>query len=354
MKRAFTLIELLVVIAIIGMLIALLLPGVQAARESARRMWCTNHLMQLGIAVKNYEQSFGRLPSGTVNDEGPIRNVPIGNHMGWIPRLLPFIEQVPLYGKIDFSKGVYEPENRDAWFADVPRTLLCPSSSMRGRLSNSGHWRWNEPTPPPTDVAASAYMANHSSIETPIDADNDGVFFLNSKLRSRDIADGTSNTIFFGESAVATERRLRQPSHWSPSTWRYIFPEDADAESAFVYGSLGWMSGTPGTIRNTGNPPNVFVGPFSNWAMPAEVLAQLRAEVVDPDADDTDAMPTLPPILPPETWEEVLPGQFVVGGFGSYHVTVTNFTFGDGSVQPISNNIDADVFRKLGSRRSSE
>ena len=345
MKRAFTLLELLVVIAIIGMLIAILLPAVQAAREGARRMQCTNNLMQLGIAVKNYEQAHGRLPSGTINDEGPIRNVPIGNHMGWIPNLLPFIEQVPLYGMIDFSKGVYEPENRDAWLSHPPNVLGCPSD---GGFVRGGWGR--EPVTPDRPQSVN-YKANHSSTETPIDADNDGVFFLNSKLRSRDIPDGTSNTIFFGEASIFRDGRVPLQSI-RYGRQQVILPEDADER--FVYGSLGWMSGTPGTLRNTGNPPNVYVGPFSNWTMPGEVLLRLSAEVVAPDADNIDVTPTLPPALPPETWEEVLPGQFLVGGFGSNHPTVTNFAFGDGSVHSIPNSISLEVFRQLGSRKSSE
>jgi len=354
MNRAFTKLELLTVIAIIGMLIALLLPAVQAARESARRVQCSNHLMQLVLAVKNYEQAHGRLPAGTVNETGPIRNVPIGNHMGWIPQLLPYLEQINLYAMIDFSKGVYEPENREAWFADAPTILSCPSVRGGGSRLSGTRVRWNDPLPPPIDVASSIYMANHSSIETPIDEDNDGVFFLNSRLRSRDIADGTSNTIFLGESVVSIGRQLQPPGRWSPS-WRYILPDDGDDESTYVYANLGWMSGTPGTIRNTGNPPNVYVGPFSNWAMPGEVLAQLRGEVggmMGMDGGDMDAIPTLHPALPPETWEEVLPGQFLVGGFGSYHVTVTNFAFGDASVRAISNSISLEVYQQLGSRRS--
>jgi len=176
-------------------------------------------------------------------------------------------------------------------------------------------------------------------METPIDADNDGVFFLNSKLRSRDIPDGTSNTIFFGEANVFADDRIGQDS--SSTSRKFILP--VGAEGPFAYGSLGWMSGTPGTLRNTGNPPNVYVGPFANWTMPHEVLERLKAEENDPDAK---------PVLPAETWVEELPGQFLVGGFGSYHSTVTNFAFGDGSVSSIGTGIDLDVYRKLGSRGS--
>ena len=348
MKRtAFTLIELLVVIAVIGMLIALLLPAVQAAREGARRMQCNNHLMQLAVAVKNYEQSFGVLPSGTINETGPIRNVPVGNHMGWIPRLLPFIEQSAVYSAIDFNKGVYDPENRDAWLGS-PRMagLNCPSD---GGTSSAwfGIGSWSKDAPPdPYRPGAVNYMACHSSTETPIDVVNDGVFFLNSKLRSRDIPDGTSNTIFFGEASIITDSQIGRESpgtgYYQGYGRKYIIPEDA--EGPFVYANLGWMSGTPGTIRNTGNPLNTYVGPFSNWTMPKEILEQLKAESGDPDAK---------PVLPAEIWAEELPGQLIAGGFGSYHSAgVSNFAFGDGSVRAIATVIEQEVYCRLGSRGS--
>jgi len=223
------------------------------------------------------------------------------------------------------------------------------------------------------------YMACHSSTETPIDTDNDGVFFLNSKLRSRDIPDGTSNTIFFGEANIPADNQItREPprNNWWGNR-RFILPEDA--EGPFVYANLGWMSGTPGTIRNTGNPPNVYVGPFSNWKMPHEVFSQLHLEGVASgsvdgsyaggslygafSSSDSDAVPPegiiVPekpkaPVLPAEVWVEELPGQFIVGGFGSYHTGVTNFAFGDGSVRGITPGIDLEVYRKLGSRESGK
>src|SRR5215469_2590915 len=87
--RGFTLIELLVVIAIIAVLIALLLPAVQSAREAARRAQCTNNLMQLAIALQNYEGSYEAFPPGVVNETGPILDQPKGYHVGWLVRLLP-------------------------------------------------------------------------------------------------------------------------------------------------------------------------------------------------------------------------------------------------------------------------
>jgi prepilin-type N-terminal cleavage/methylation domain-containing protein len=338
MRRAFTLIEILVVIAIIGMLIALLLPAVQAAREAARRNQCANCLMQIGIAAKNYEQNFGLLPSGTVNESVPIRNVPLGNHMGWIPRLLPFLEQNALYSTINFDKGVYDPENRNVWLEQPPNVLHCPSDG--NWYGNWGYWRRSrERDSVPVRPADVSYRACHSGSETPIDADNDGVFFLNSKLRSRDIYDGTSNTIFFGEAVIISDDQVIQKKKAGHSSMiTFVVPEQAeDGAKPLVYGGLGWMSGTPGTIRNTGNLPNVYVGPFSNWTMPHEILLQLKAE------DSFSA----------ETWAEELPGQYLVGGFGSWHTGVTNFIFGDGSLRNVSTSIDGKVYGDLGRRASS-
>ncbi|MHC4401971.1 MAG: DUF1559 family PulG-like putative transporter, partial [Planctomycetota bacterium] len=91
-RPAFTLVELLVVIAIIGILIALLLPAVQAAREAARRMRCQNHLRQIVTALHNYETAFGVFPPGTI-DDGVRRR----QQWGWPVFLLPYLEEKSLY-----------------------------------------------------------------------------------------------------------------------------------------------------------------------------------------------------------------------------------------------------------------
>ncbi len=105
-RAGFTLVELLVVIAIIGILVALLLPAVQAAREAARRMSCMNNLGQLILAAQNYEMAFRTYPPGTVDEKGPIKNIPEGYHHNWISQLLPYMEQQVAYHHIDFSVSV--------------------------------------------------------------------------------------------------------------------------------------------------------------------------------------------------------------------------------------------------------
>lgn len=207
--RAFTLVELLVVIAIIGILVGLLLPAVQAAREAARRCQCLNNLAQLGLAVHNHEFNTEHLPSGVINPDGPIRNEPIGQHVSWIVQILPYLEQSALYQHFDQEAGAYAPANLDARRVWVP-TLQCPSSPIGPDVHD----------PENSSVGLSMYAACHNDREAPIDEDNNGVMFLNSRLRFSEIRDGSSQTIFIGEMDP-------RPN------------------------SLGWASGTRATLRNT-------------------------------------------------------------------------------------------------------
>lgn len=205
----FTLVELLVVIAIIGVLIGLLLPAVQAAREAARRLSCTNNLMQLGLAIHHHDFSLEHFPSGTTDSTGPIRDEEIGDHKSWIVEILPYIEQQVLYENLDLSKSIYAPENQKVRGISLS-IALCPSYPGGDTTTPSG-----------ITVGQSNYAGCHHDVESPIDADNNGVLFLNSQVRFGDIRDGSSQTILIGE---------LKPS---PN-------------------SLGWASGTRATLRNTG------------------------------------------------------------------------------------------------------
>ncbi len=212
-RCGFTLIELLVVIAIIAILIALLLPAVQQAREAARRSSCKNNLMQIGVALQNYEMAHNVLPSGTVNPTGPIRNEAKGYHVSWILQILPYLDERTAFNKFDFNKSVYDPVNKEV--ADYRiSTLRCPSNPNRGHC----------------------YAGMQNDIEAPINVNNNGVLFLNSSVRYDEVLDGSSKTIFVGEITQGNE--------------------------------LGWVSGTRSTLRNAGelinsNTPNFFPGQAS-------------------------------------------------------------------------------------------
>lgn len=207
-RSAFTLVELLVVIAIIGILVGLLLPAVQAAREAARRCQCLNNLAQLGLAVHSHEFNTEHLPSGVTNPSGPIRNEPIGQHVSWIVQILPQLEQVSVYRHFDQEAGAYAVSNQKARSIKIP-TLYCPSSPESKRYDKD-------------ELGVSHYAGCYNDSEAPIDAENNGVLFLNSRLRFSQIQDGSSQTILLGEMFVGK-------------------------------GNLGWASGTRATLRNTGS-----------------------------------------------------------------------------------------------------
>jgi prepilin-type N-terminal cleavage/methylation domain-containing protein/prepilin-type processing-associated H-X9-DG protein len=300
----FTLIELLVVIAIIAVLIALLLPAVQAAREAARRTQCVNNLMQLGIAVKNYENAFETLPSGVVNPTGPIVDAPVGYHFNWISQLLPYLDAKPVYRRLDFNVGVYQPENGTAR-AVLMNTLICPSATAPFRMAPVG------PNPPiGGDPVLTNYAGCYNDTESPIDFKNNGVFFLNSHVRNEDIEDGSSCTIFIGE-------KITDPKE------------------------LGWASGTRATLRNCGWPINFR---FGSTVRPA------FAPPITPLNDD----PTIAPGQPPASGKPVAEAPPTVGGFSSKHAGGSNFAFGDGSVKFIKNTVSARVFLLLGNRADGD
>lgn len=193
-RTGFTLVELLVVIAIIGVLIALLLPAVQQAREAARRMQCTNNLKQLSLAVHNYHDSLGTFPSGWILQSGHS-GYPNGNYWGWGTFVLPYIEQGNIYDRVNFS---YEWVNKsstgnpNAGLSLTPLTpFVCPSDTM-GSINSKQN-----------DNGTSNYIGSYGNkslnAANYVTTNNHGIFTRNSNVGFRDITDGTSNTILFGE-----------------------------------------------------------------------------------------------------------------------------------------------------------
>jgi prepilin-type N-terminal cleavage/methylation domain-containing protein/prepilin-type processing-associated H-X9-DG protein len=216
--RAFTLIELILVIAIIAVLISLLLPAIQSARENARRTQCCNNLMQIGAALGNYASVHKVFPPGVVSENGPINSLPMGYHFGWAAQILPYIGHNNIYKQFNFSNSVYAPSNETAR-NHLIQTYLCPSNPSSGPTS---------------------YAACHHDVEAPIAADNHGVFYLNSHTSYQDLVDGPACTIFAGD--------IQRPPN------------------------AGWAVGTMATLRNTGSPINSddpFSGILTNTIWPA-------------------------------------------------------------------------------------
>ena len=207
-RRGFTLVELLVVIAIIGILIAMLLPAVQVAREAARRTQCNNNLKQLGLGFQLYHEALGSYPpsyviqpnGGGVNGQPDPVTRDAGPGWAWGMLLLPFVEQDPLYRQFDLRLPCWDPRNATAAATMLP-LYLCPSATR---------------TELPFDVidvdgnilatfGRSCYVANVGQEEpwgfTMDDYGSmpDGPLFRNGRIRARDINDGLSNTIFLGE-----------------------------------------------------------------------------------------------------------------------------------------------------------
>lgn len=206
-KRAFTLVELLVVIAIIGVLVALLLPAVQAAREAARRTSCFNNMKQIGLALHNYHDTHKTFPMGWIGLEAAT-NRPHADGVpgwGWGAFILPFVEQESLSEQaVRITRPVLDPANQVARETFL-KLYRCPSdtpASQEFMLGQSG-----SPTTPLVKLASASYVGVHGTLELadceglPVGTQcrSDGIFYHLSATRFAHIQDGTSNTLAVGE-----------------------------------------------------------------------------------------------------------------------------------------------------------
>ncbi|WP_165227422.1 DUF1559 domain-containing protein [Aquisphaera insulae] len=229
-SRAFTLVEILVVIAIISFLVMIMIPAFLAGAGSARRIQCINNLKQVSLALLNYETVRGALPAGCWADSRPVKNSREGYQLSWVASILPSMEQAHIYSTINFRLGADSAANSTAFVTRI-NTLLCPSGARDLGDAPTGWFlrRTNRLNPGPTGKTSpgpglTLYAACHHDVEAPIDVDNRGVMYLNSRVRFIDVTDGLSSTILLGEVQKA-----------SP---------------------LGWATGTRATLRNTGHPLN--------------------------------------------------------------------------------------------------
>ncbi len=207
-RSGFTLIELLVVIAVIGVLVALLLPAVQAARETARKAQCTNNLKQMGLALQSYAGRRNVLPPGYVTAH--FKKNEFGSGFGWGAMLLTDLEQGPLYNSINFKVNIEVPANSTGRLGYIG-VYLCPSDDPErvwiaryypekgtavGRGDPADGFVLGKEI---CDIGPANYVAMFGVSEPGVLGE--GLFFRNSAITWRDIRDGASNTIAIGERA---------------------------------------------------------------------------------------------------------------------------------------------------------
>ena len=233
-SRGFTLVELLVVIAIIGVLVALLLPAVQAAREAARRTTCVNNVKQMALAAANYESAKGHFPPGRLNPDyerqGPSGWVPQASPGSSYPKytgntterfknfsvhvwLLPYMEAANIYSLIDFSKGQSKqmtdsgnPVNPHyKAYATAGGLFICPSDPNTGVIISENNYRANFGGSTPFAGSNPGQMDPSAESADGFEAGGNGAFSFSKKgLETSDFTDGLSNTAFFSERTKGT------------------------------------------------------------------------------------------------------------------------------------------------------
>ncbi|TWU17366.1 hypothetical protein Pla52o_51700 [Novipirellula galeiformis] len=346
-RVAFTLVELLVVIAIIGVLVGLLLPAVQAAREASRRMSCSNNLRQIGLAAHNYHSAYQRLPSGYVSYATRDGSAPAAVRMdavtwdagpgwGWAAGLLPFAEGNTVIENLRLDQPIWSAANQQAIATTLPM-FLCPSASggdapfvvrdssgnplvVEGRQVQLGRSHyvashgqescWGECGAAATgEVFTNIYTSTTTIVSIHGDAGNvaDGPFFRNSKTKFRDVLDGTSNTLFFGEHSSAL----------SEKTWVGVVP------GAFTHPRF----------RSPENGP--------------DAAATLTLVHAGPSGGELDI--TGNPIIHPVNFP-----TYHVGQMFAEHLGGGNVCMGDGSIRFVTDFVDLFLWAELSSMNEHE
>ena len=245
-RAAFTIVELLVVITVIGILVSILIPAVQAARDSARRTQCASNQKQVGLALSHYHSQRNAFPPGytsTVSSTGEET----GPGWGWMAITLPFIEETQLWSTIDFQQPIESPANGAS--KRLVSSLLCPANELR-RPTWPAEVRdaAGNPMSQICRVAFCAYVGMQGS--TDVDPASDGILYRNSHVRDRDIIDGTSQTIIVGERAY----RLGDATWVGAVTKASMFPDKYDAKLAVPH--LKPSSAMVLSHAGLGNGPN--------------------------------------------------------------------------------------------------
>jgi prepilin-type N-terminal cleavage/methylation domain-containing protein/prepilin-type processing-associated H-X9-DG protein len=306
-RTAFTLVEVLVVMTIIGILVGLLLPAVQAARESARRAQCANNLKQLALAAHQHHDAKGHFPTGLVPIDAKRDRFDGGTNL-WV-ELLPHLEQWPLHRRWDYED--YRNNlagGSTAHVAQVLSVLLCPSDPLPEPVHQLQGFDWAD-----AHYALSSYGGNagtRSFGHPGVPQSRDGIFFKGRSIRLADVTDGSSQTLLLGER-----------SHHDPEYDRLT----AALDPAF-YPLAGWGAwGSAGS--QYGSQGDVLLGS----------IAPINYRVPPGSGEDN------------WDWED-----FRLSAFGSGHGGGANFAFADGSVRFVKESIAPEQLRALSTRAGRE
>jgi prepilin-type processing-associated H-X9-DG protein len=290
-----------VVIAIIGILIALLLPAVQMAREAARRVQCANNLKQMGLALHNYHDSIGVLPPGYVSavQAGHVNYPELGPGWGWGAMILPRLEQRPLFDAINFGLPITDPASATSRQV-VLDVYLCPSSTPDGPVRVVGDE--DQTTVLVADLGASQYVASSGQGEVEeVPGSNNGLLFRNSRVGFRDVKDGLGQTLLVGE----------RPRNLADATWVGAVP------SGHACTNPTWP------VRDCATSNVMVMANTGPW--------------------------------PDEPWVNVPNHKgSKADDYWSLHPGGCNFLFGDGSVRFVKETVNPAVFSALASRAGGE
>ncbi len=351
-KKGFTLIELLVVIAIIAVLIALLLPAVQQAREAARRSDCKNKLKQLGLGMHNYHETHNTFPPGFVVAKqlaGAGPGTAVGA-WGWGTYILPFIDQAPLYKKLNTNVGpedavVVNGSSNLSLVATVLPAFRCPSDLGENQIAaGAGQW------------GTSNYVGNFG-VSIPrltagfaggsVAKNVQGIYGENTKIRIRDIRDGTTNV------ALALERRMpRNAGDWTLAAEQGSFASYWAGVPTIANGAQSIL----GTVAQ--DSASVFWGLAGHLCEGTYTGATFTATVAT--CPTTVAQAYTKPYKINKTAGAAgvaLTGQNVETvsvGSNSYHPGGTQVMLGDGSVKFVSDSISMETFSNLARRADGQ
>jgi prepilin-type N-terminal cleavage/methylation domain-containing protein len=340
--RGFTLVELLVVIAIIGVLVALLMPAIQSAREAARRAQCLNNLKQLGVALHNYVSAEKHFPPGLMSKTYPGQPNHPQTFYRWssLAHLLPYTENQSVRDLLDLSVPLYMPgagypvaDRNKAGIAKILPEFLCPSDI---RLPVKSDWG-------PTNYVACA--GSGAGGGTPFDTD--GIFYVNSATSFARVSDGSSHTAAMSESLLGEDTQLDAMSGFAGATpernYKFTlgFSAVADLTDARCNSNKNYNSS-----MGNGNDPRGFA-----WCS-GEYRCASYNHYYPPNAANFDCITSV-------TVDPTLPPQKLYSAYGwrtarSAHPGGVNLLLADGSLQFVGATIDFDVWRALSTIAGAE